>query len=137
VTVAGIVFGHMRALLTSSVLSVAQIGTTVAVGLLLDTLVVRAFIVPSIVALFGRWFWCRARCAVAPSRRARKRLSRNWLVLRRYDRGWQPDQYALDIAVDADQQATPRRQCLGPDVSVDPVLRVVVHSMRTRTHGRR
>lgn len=58
VTVAGIVFGlTMLALLTSSVLSVAQIGTTVAVGLLLDTLVVRAFIVPSIVALLGRWFW--------------------------------------------------------------------------------
>lgn len=54
----GIVFGlTMLALLTSSVLSVAQIGTTVAVGLLLDTLVVRAFIVPSIVALLGRWFW--------------------------------------------------------------------------------
>lgn len=58
VTVAGIVFGlTMLALLTSSVLSIAQIGTTVAVGLLLDSLVVRAFIVPSIVALLGRWFW--------------------------------------------------------------------------------
>lgn len=58
VTVAGIIFGlTMLALLTSSVLSIAQIGTTIAVGLLLDTLVVRAFIVPSIVALLGRWFW--------------------------------------------------------------------------------
>ena len=58
VTVAGIVFGPtMLALLSSSVLSIAQIGTTIAVGLLLDTLVVRAFIVPSIVALLGRWFW--------------------------------------------------------------------------------
>jgi putative drug exporter of the RND superfamily len=58
VTVAGIVFGlTMLALLTSSVLSIAQIGTTIAVGLLLDTLIVRAFIVPSIVALLGRWFW--------------------------------------------------------------------------------
>lgn len=62
VTVAGIIFGlTMLALLTSSVLSVAQIGTTVAVGLLLDTLVVRAFIVPSIVALLGRWFWWPSR----------------------------------------------------------------------------
>lgn len=71
VTVAGIIFGlTMLALLTSSVLSVAQIGTTVAVGLLLDTLVVRAFIVPSIVALLGRWFWWPSplpRRAVAPS----------------------------------------------------------------------
>ncbi|WP_055401446.1 MULTISPECIES: RND family transporter [unclassified Mycobacterium] len=58
VTVAGIVFGlTMLTLLSSSVLSIAQIGTTIAVGLLLDTLVVRAFVVPSIVALLGRWFW--------------------------------------------------------------------------------
>jgi RND superfamily putative drug exporter len=58
VTIAGIVFGlTMLALLTSSVLSIAQIGTTIAVGLLLDTLIVRAFIVPAIVVLLGRWFW--------------------------------------------------------------------------------
>lgn len=58
VTTAGIVFGlTMSALLASSVLSIAQIGTTIAVGLLLDTLVVRALVVPSIVALLGRWFW--------------------------------------------------------------------------------
>jgi RND superfamily putative drug exporter len=58
VTIAGVIFGlTMLTLLTSSVLSIAQIGTTIAVGLLLDTLVVRAFIVPSIVALLGRWFW--------------------------------------------------------------------------------
>jgi putative drug exporter of the RND superfamily len=58
VTTAGIVFGiTMLALLASSVLSVAQIGTTIAVGLVLDTLVVRALITPSIVAILGRWFW--------------------------------------------------------------------------------
>lgn len=69
VTVAGIIFGlTMLALLTSSVLSIAQIGTTIAVGLLLDTLVVRAFIVPSIVALLGRWFWWPSPCPAAGSR---------------------------------------------------------------------
>jgi RND superfamily putative drug exporter len=58
VTTAGIVFGiTMLALLASSVLSIAQVGTTIAVGLLVDTLVVRALVVPSIVALLGRWFW--------------------------------------------------------------------------------
>jgi putative drug exporter of the RND superfamily len=58
VTTAGLVFGlTMMALVGSSVLSIAQIGTTIAVGLLLDTLVVRALVVPSIVALLGRWFW--------------------------------------------------------------------------------
>jgi len=58
VTTAGIVFGiTMLALLAGSVLSIAQVGTTIGVGLLVDTLVVRAFVVPSIVALLGRWFW--------------------------------------------------------------------------------
>jgi RND superfamily putative drug exporter len=58
VTTAGIVFGiTMFALVGSSVLSVAQIGVTMGVGLLLDTLVVRTFVLPSIIALLGRWFW--------------------------------------------------------------------------------
>ena len=70
VTTAGIVFGiTMLALLASSVLSIAQVGTTIAVGLLLDTLVVRAFIVPSIVALLGRWFWWPRGLPVKPSAR--------------------------------------------------------------------
>lgn len=58
VTIAGIVFGiTMFALASSSVLSVAQIGVTIGVGLLIDTLVVRTFILPALVALLGRWFW--------------------------------------------------------------------------------
>ncbi|BBZ38428.1 MMPL/RND family transporter [Mycobacterium conspicuum] len=69
VTTAGIVFGiTMLALLGSSVLSIAQIGSTIAVGLLLDTLVVRALITPSVVALLGRWFWWPARMVRAASR---------------------------------------------------------------------
>jgi RND superfamily putative drug exporter len=32
-------------------------GTTVGLGLLFDTLVVRSFMTPSIAALLGRWFW--------------------------------------------------------------------------------
>lgn len=58
VTTAGLVFGlTMFALTTSSVLNVAQIGTTIGMGLVLDTLVVRSFILPSLVGLLGRWFW--------------------------------------------------------------------------------
>jgi RND superfamily putative drug exporter len=65
VTTAGIVFGiTMFALAGSSVLSVAQIGTTIGVGLLLDTLVVRTFVLPSLIALLGRWFWWPARVGV-------------------------------------------------------------------------
>jgi putative drug exporter of the RND superfamily len=62
VTTAGIVFGiTMFALSGSSVLSVAQIGVTIGVGLLLDTLIVRTFVLPSLVALLGRWFWWPTR----------------------------------------------------------------------------
>jgi RND superfamily putative drug exporter len=58
VTTAGLVFGiTMTALLGSTVTSVAQIGLTVGVGLLIDTLVVRTFVLPAIVVLLGRWFW--------------------------------------------------------------------------------
>lgn len=58
VTTAGIVFGiTMFALTTSTVLSVAQIGVTIGVGLLLDTLVVRTFLMPPLIVLLGRWFW--------------------------------------------------------------------------------
>jgi RND superfamily putative drug exporter len=58
VTTAGIVFGiTMFALAGSSVLSIAQIGVTIGVGLMIDTLIVRTFVLPSLVALLGRWFW--------------------------------------------------------------------------------
>lgn len=62
VTTAGIVFGiTMFALAGSTVLSIAQIGLTVCVGLLLDTLIVRTFVMPSLMALLGRWFWWPGR----------------------------------------------------------------------------
>jgi RND superfamily putative drug exporter len=58
VTTAGIVFGMtMFALVGSTVQSIEQVGLTVGIGLLLDTLVVRTFLVPSMVVLLGRWFW--------------------------------------------------------------------------------
>jgi putative drug exporter of the RND superfamily len=47
----------MFALAGSSVLSIAQIGVTIGVGLMIDTLVVRTFVLPSLVALLGPWFW--------------------------------------------------------------------------------
>jgi RND superfamily putative drug exporter len=34
-----------------------QVGTTIALGLLFDTLIVRSFMTPAIAALLGRWFW--------------------------------------------------------------------------------
>ncbi|QIS18921.1 RND family transporter [Nocardia terpenica] len=58
VTTAGLVFGlTMFATLVSYAHNIAQIGTTVGLGLFLDTLIVRSFVIPAIAALTGRWFW--------------------------------------------------------------------------------
>jgi putative drug exporter of the RND superfamily len=58
VSTAGIIFGiTMFALVGSTVLTIAQVGMAVGIGLLLDTLIVRTFLMPSLVALLGRWFW--------------------------------------------------------------------------------
>jgi len=58
VTAAGLVFAATMASFVFSDLRVlGQVGTTIALGLLFDTLVVRAFMTPSIAALLGRWFW--------------------------------------------------------------------------------
>ncbi len=58
VTTAGLVFAAtMGSMVVSDLRSIGQVGTTIALGLLFDTLVVRALMVPSIAALLGRWFW--------------------------------------------------------------------------------
>lgn len=58
VTTAGLVFAFtMAAMIVSDLCVVGQVGTTIALGLLFDTLIVRAFLTPSIAALLGRWFW--------------------------------------------------------------------------------
>jgi putative drug exporter of the RND superfamily len=58
VTSAGLVFAFtMLAMLTSDLRSIGQVGSTVCIGLLLDTLIVRSFVVPCILRLLGPWFW--------------------------------------------------------------------------------
>ncbi|WP_319436643.1 RND family transporter [Mycobacterium sp. RTGN5] len=58
VTSAGLVFAFtMLAMLVSDLTTIAQVGSTVCIGLLLDTLIVRSFIVPSLIRLLGPWFW--------------------------------------------------------------------------------
>ncbi|QRY46289.1 RND family transporter [Mycolicibacterium boenickei] len=58
VTAAGLVFAStMFALLASDVRTIGQVGSTIGIGLLFDTLIVRALMTPSIAALLGRWFW--------------------------------------------------------------------------------
>jgi putative drug exporter of the RND superfamily len=58
VTAAGLVFAFtMMSMSVSAMTVVAQVGTTIGLGLLFDTLVIRSFMTPSIAALLGRWFW--------------------------------------------------------------------------------
>jgi putative drug exporter of the RND superfamily len=58
VTSAGLVFAFTMASFAFSDLKVmAQVGSTIALGLLFDTLIVRSFMTPAIAALLGRWFW--------------------------------------------------------------------------------
>ncbi len=58
VTAAGLVFAFtMASMVVSDLRVIGQVGTTIGLGLLFDTLVVRAFMTPSIAALLGRWFW--------------------------------------------------------------------------------
>ena len=47
----------MASMVVSDLRIIGQVGTTIGLGLLFDTLIVRAFMTPSIAALLGRWFW--------------------------------------------------------------------------------
>jgi RND superfamily putative drug exporter len=67
VTAAGLVFAFtMASFIFSDLLVLGQIGTTIALGLLFDTLIVRSFMTPSIAALLGRWFWWPVRVRQRP-----------------------------------------------------------------------
>ncbi|MDT5340025.1 MAG: putative drug exporter of the superfamily [Mycobacterium sp.] len=58
VTAAGLVFAAtMSSFIFSDLVILGQIGTTIGLGLLFDTLIVRSFMTPSIATLLGRWFW--------------------------------------------------------------------------------
>jgi RND superfamily putative drug exporter len=58
VTSAGLVFAVTMAAMGFSELKIlAQVGSTIGLGLLFDTMVIRSFMTPSIAALLGRWFW--------------------------------------------------------------------------------
>lgn len=58
------------AFVTSDVLFIKQIGIGVAIGVLIDALIVRALLVPSLMALLGPWNWW----SPAPLRRLHDRI---------------------------------------------------------------
>ncbi|ORV48452.1 hypothetical protein AWC05_08075 [Mycobacterium florentinum] len=68
VTNAGLVFAFtMASMMVSDLRAIGQIGTTIGIGLLFDTLLVRALMTPSIAALLGRrWFWWPLRVRSRP-----------------------------------------------------------------------
>ncbi|PQM44486.1 Siderophore exporter MmpL4 [Mycobacterium talmoniae] len=73
VTAAGLVFAFtMASMAVSDLRIIGQVGTTIGLGLLFDTLVVRSFLTPSIATLLGRWFWwpITVRPRPAPTRSA-------------------------------------------------------------------
>ena len=70
VTAAGLVFAAtMASFVFSDLRAIGQVGTTIALGLLFDTLIVRAFMTPSIATLLGRWFWWPQRVRPRPASR--------------------------------------------------------------------
>ena len=71
VTSAGLVFAFtMMSMAVSELTVIGQVGTTIGLGLLFDTLIVRSLMTPSIAALLGKWFWwpqaVRQRPVAAP-----------------------------------------------------------------------
>ncbi|WP_349268833.1 transporter [Mycolicibacterium parafortuitum] len=77
VTNAGLVFAFtMAAMAFSDLQVIGQVGTTIGIGLLYDTLIVRAFLTPSIAALLGRWFWWPMIVRSRPTGQHRRREPR-------------------------------------------------------------
>jgi putative drug exporter of the RND superfamily len=67
VTSAGLVFAFtMIAMSVSNLIVIGQVGTTIGLGLLFDTLVVRSLMTPSLATLLGRWFWWPQRVRLRP-----------------------------------------------------------------------
>ncbi len=58
ITSAGLILaGTFGALVTSPLQLLFQVGLTVALGVLLDTFIVRSLLVPALTTVFGRWAW--------------------------------------------------------------------------------
>ncbi|QCH26281.1 RND family transporter [Mycobacteroides salmoniphilum] len=71
VTSAGLVFAFtMMSMAASDLSSIGQAGSTIGLGLLFDTLIVRSLMTPSIAGLLGPWFWwpLRVRKRAIPRR---------------------------------------------------------------------
>jgi uncharacterized membrane protein YdfJ with MMPL/SSD domain len=66
VTAAFVLAGTMLALLSSDVVNIGQAGSTIAIGLVFDMLIVRLFLVMPLARLLGPWFWWPQRVRSRP-----------------------------------------------------------------------
>jgi putative drug exporter of the RND superfamily len=58
ITSAGVIFaGTFAALMASGLTNIAETGFAITCGLLLDTFLVRSFLVPAVAVMLGRWNW--------------------------------------------------------------------------------
>ncbi len=58
ITTAGVIFAvSMLAMMAGKVTTIAQVGSTIGIGLLLDTFVVRSLLVPALATVLGRRLW--------------------------------------------------------------------------------
>ena len=81
VTAAGLVFAFtMMSMAASDLRSIGQAGSTIGLGLLFDTLVVRSLMTPSTAALLGRWFWWPQRVRPRPASQMLRPFGPRWLV---------------------------------------------------------
>nr|WP_235660009.1 RND family transporter [Mycobacteroides abscessus] len=72
VTSAGLVFAFtMMSMVASDLSSIGQAGSTIGLGLLFDTLIVRSLMTPSLAGLLGPWFWWPLRVRTGPTAEAR------------------------------------------------------------------
>ncbi|MBI2853760.1 MAG: MMPL family transporter [Chloroflexi bacterium] len=64
ITACGMILaGTFAAMTTAPIQTLIQVGAAIAIGVLVDTFIVRVFLVPSIAAMLGRWNWWPSRPA--------------------------------------------------------------------------
>jgi RND superfamily putative drug exporter len=63
----------MGSMISGDLLNVGQGGMTIGIGLLLDTLIVRSLMTPSIAAILGPWFWWPLKIRQRPAYSERMR----------------------------------------------------------------
>lgn len=79
VTSAGLVFAFtMMSMVASDLSSIGQAGSTIGLGLLFDTLIVRSLMTPSLAGLLGPWFWWPLRVRTSPIAEARPKGPRQY-----------------------------------------------------------